>query len=131
MDNGHIKLYRSTLDSRVFANEKALKIWIWCLLKASYKNRFIPIVTGKGSTIVELKEGEFIFGRHTASKELKLKASTIYDWIKRFSSNEFQMITLKTVTHYSVITICNWGEYQGSENTDRQPTDNQPTQTIK
>ena len=34
---GWIKLHRKTLDSKVFQNEKLLKTFVWCLLKASHK----------------------------------------------------------------------------------------------
>ena len=38
-DKSYIKLFRKLLNSPIFENEKALKIWIWCLLKATHKER--------------------------------------------------------------------------------------------
>ena len=34
---GWIKLHRQLLDSLVFDNPDLLKVWIWCLLKASHR----------------------------------------------------------------------------------------------
>lgn len=77
-DISYIKLFRKLLNSPIFDNEKALKIWIWCLLKATHKER-IQLV---GQQKVELKKGQFVFGRKVASKELKMTQSTIYKYIK-------------------------------------------------
>lgn len=73
-----IKLYRKLLESPIFENEKALKVWIWCLLKATHIERNILV----GQQIVYLEKGQFIFGREKASKELKMTESTIYKYIK-------------------------------------------------
>ena len=39
MDNTWIKLYRKIINSPIWGNEKALKVWIWCLIKASHEDR--------------------------------------------------------------------------------------------
>lgn len=48
---GWIKIHRKLLESNVFDNEKALKVWLWCLLKATHKDQK-PII---GLQIVKLK----------------------------------------------------------------------------
>ena len=58
IDNGFILLSRSLLDSGVFQNMKWLKVWIWCLLKANHKKKFVPVKTGHGETVDEIKEGQ-------------------------------------------------------------------------
>mgnify|MGYP007034115816 CR=1 FL=1 len=66
MENtSYIKLFRKLLNSPIFENEKALKIWIWCLLKATHKKREQLV----GQQIVNLEKGEFVFGRKQASEE--------------------------------------------------------------
>ena len=42
---GYIKLYRKLLESPIFQNEKALKVWIWCLCKATHKE--IDVLVGR------------------------------------------------------------------------------------
>lgn len=77
-DETWIKLYRKILNSPIWENEKALKIWIWCLVKATHKER-VQLV---GQQEIKLKKGEFVFGRKKASEELKMTESTIYKYIK-------------------------------------------------
>ncbi len=113
---GHIKLYRKLLDHPVFAHEVPLKIWIWCLLKASFKSRSISVKCGKGYSIVCLKPGEFVFGRHTACEQLGISESTIYRWLQKFATKDWGLINIKVNNQYSIITICNWDSLQcGSE----------------
>lgn len=73
-----IKMYRKLLQSPIFENEKALKIWVWCLLKATHIEREQLV----GQQIVKLEKGQFIFGREKASDELKMTESTVYKYIK-------------------------------------------------
>lgn len=110
MDNGWIKLHRRLLDSEIFASQIGLKIWLWCLIKASHKRRFIPIKIGKGETTVAVAKGSFIFGRHSAEKELNINGSTVYKWIHKLQ--DVGMIKIESNNQYSIITICNYENYQ-------------------
>lgn len=133
MDNiGYIKLHRSLLDSEIFASEKGLKIWIWILLKANYKEKYIPLKIGKGQSTVKIERGQFLFGRFTAEEELNINGSTIYKWIKKME--DMEMIELESNNHYTVVTVCNYNDYnkyneesnsQGAAN--EQPTDSKRT----
>jgi len=91
---GYFKVHRKILESQVFAHQTALKIWIWCLAKVSYKERFVSVKIGKGETIIKVNPGEFIFGRFKAEEELNIDGSTIYKWINRFASPDFGMISI-------------------------------------
>ena len=128
---GSIKLARCILDSQVFAHQLALKIWIWCLCKATFKDRFVPLKIGRGEITVKLLPGQFIFGRFKAEEELGIDGSTIYKWIQKFASDEYDMIKIVSNNQYSIITICKWEEYQIHEKkkvtTKEQPSNNQVT----
>ena len=125
MDDGYIKLFRQSIDSWVFKHQTAWKIWTWCLMKASYKERSVPIKIGKGVTIVTIKEGEFIFGRNKAEEALNIDGATIWRWINKFADEKNNMVSLKVSSHYTIVTICNWAKYQNEENTSEQPLSNQ------
>ena len=56
-DETWIKLYRKILKSPIWENEKALKVWIWCLVKATHIER-IQLV---GQQKVLLEKGQFVF----------------------------------------------------------------------
>lgn len=128
MDSGFVKLYRGLIDSKVFANETTLKIWVWCLLRASYKDRTISLKIGKGSVFIHLKAGQFIFGRHRAEEQLGIRGQTVYRWLQRFETEEFSnMVNLEVHNQYTIVTICNWDSYQVEEAESEQPKNNQRT----
>ncbi len=108
-DKSYIKLFRKLLNSPIFENEKALKIWIWCLLKATHKERLQLV----GQQEVTLQKGQFVFGRKRASEELKMSESTIYKYIKLLE--KLQMISINSNNKFSVITVEKWEEYQVEE----------------
>lgn len=128
---GYFKVHRKILDSQVFAHQIALKIWIWCLAKVTFKERFVSLKSGKGFITVKLMPGQFIFGRFKAEEELNIDGSTIYKWMQKFASDEFDMIKIESNNQYSIITICKWEEYQNGESDEvtskEQPSNNQVT----
>ncbi len=83
MDRGWVKLYRKIVDSQVFQNADLLKVWIWCLAKATHKETWAKMQTGKGSTEVKLGVGQFVFGRLQAAKQLKMKPSSVRDRMQK------------------------------------------------
>ena len=106
---GYIKLHRKTLISSVFRSEKALKVFIWCLLKATHKERDELV----GLQTVHLEPGQFVYGRIKAAKELEMPQSTVNDIITSLKCQ--QLIRVKSNNKYSVVTIINWALYQGMD----------------
>jgi len=111
---GFILINRNLINSDVFASQKLLKIWIWCLCKANYKNRSVPLKTGKGEQIVSVKRSQFIFGRFKAEEELFIDGSTIYKSMQKLK--DMEMIKIDSNNQYSIITICNYDKYQTPKN---------------
>ncbi len=126
-DKSYIKLFRKLLNSPIFENEKALKIWIWCLLKATHKER-IQLV---GQTEVNLEKGQFVFGRKKAAEELQMTESTIYKYIKLLE--KLQMISVNSNNKFSVVSIEKWEDYQVEELKDnnKKTTKEQRSNTNK
>lgn len=118
MERGFLKLWRCTLDTDIWSNESLWRLWSWCLLKASYKERWVPISTGKGTTEVHLLPGQFIFGRKTAAKELKWTESTLYKRLQKLKT--LGNCNIESNTHYSIVTICKWSTYQPLEKEKEQ-----------
>ena len=114
----YIKLNRSLLESHSFANPNHLKIWIWMLLKANFKNAFVPINIGRGFITIEVKRGQLIFGRFKAEEELNINGNMIYRTIKQFE--ELGQIKVEVNSHFSLITICKYDSYQGQINESEQ-----------
>lgn len=108
------------MDERVFANPNLWQVWTWCLMKANHTEQiWSPIKTGRGYTEVEVMPGQFVFGRHTAAKELKMKPSTI--WKRMLKLQNLSFLNIQSNRQYSLITICNWTYYQERENEHEQP----------
>lgn len=138
MDNGFILLSRGILDSDVFASQKLLKIWIWCLCKANFKDKTVTHSRGVGEQIIKCKRGQFIFGRHKAEDELSIDGSTIYKSIKKLE--EMKMIKIDSNKSFSVVTICNYDSYQDvgkykvtrgkHDDTHRVPTESPQSNTT-
>jgi len=106
MNLGKIWLHRKLLEDIIFDNEKGLKVWLWCLLKASWKERIVLL----GRNKIKINKGQFIFGREKASEELKMSPSTAYFWMRFLRVNSY--INIKTTNKYSIISVKNWQKYQ-------------------
>jgi len=116
-DDGFILVSRSLEDSKVFQNEKWLKVWIWCLMRANHTTTQFPVKTGRGNTTVTLKRGQFIFGRNSAGKKLKMPPSTVRNIVYKLAT--WQNLDIKEDTHYSIVTIRNYEQYQNPESYKR------------
>lgn len=126
-DKSYIKLFRKLLKSPIWENEKALKIWLWCLLKATHIEREQLV----GQQIVHLEKGQFIFGREKASEELNMTESTVYKYIKLLE--KLQMISINSNNKFSIVSIEKWEDYQIEELKDNNKitTEEQQSNTNK
>lgn len=119
-DTSYIKLFRKILKSPIWDNEKALKVWIWCLLKATHKERDQLV----GKQLVHLKKGQFVTGRKSASDDLGINDRTIYDYLKLLK--KLNMISINSNNKFSVVSIEKWEDYQIEElKINNKPTTNE------
>lgn len=118
---GWIKLHRKLLDSPIFQNEKLFKVFAYCLMKASHKEHTQLV----GRRVVHLQKGQFVFGRKRASEELRLKESTVRDYVKLLE--KLGTIDIKSDNKFSVITVVNWAIYQNEEENSDSKNDNKST----
>jgi len=125
---GYVKLWRKTLESSMWENHNLLVFWIWCLLKATYKERIGKVEYQD----VPLVPGQFIFGRRKAAKETRLSERTIRTCCRHLEN--MGNLTIKTTQRFSVISIANWAKYQEEatqQATHQRPTDDPPATTDK
>lgn len=125
MLDGYIKLYRQSIESRVFKNADLWKVWTWCLMKANHEENWVPVITGKGETEILIKPGQFIFGRKSAAEELNMAESSIRNRIDKLKN--MKNIDVKPDSHYSIINIINWDSYQNNNKKQDRQKDNQRT----
>ena len=103
---GWIKLHRSMLESTVFANERKLKVFIWCLLRANPQ----PCEVRIGKTTIALERGQFLTSSLKAAEELGLGRHSIrgqLDGLQRDGA-----VAISSASKYSVITVVNYDVYQ-------------------
>lgn len=121
IDGDWVKLHRKILDSRVFSDPKALKVWVWCLCKAGYRDRWFDNT--------EIPAGSFVTGRKSGSAETHLDESSFYRAMQRLDS--WGMIAQKSNNRWTLVSICNWQLYQDAveaeRTTDEQRMNNQRT----
>lgn len=120
MKEGWIKLHRKLLDSPVFSNPKLLKVWVWCLLKASHEPYEVII----GLQTVGISRGQFVFGLNKASSELDIPIRSLRDYLNALKRNG--MVAIKTTNKYSVLTVENYDFYQDCSTKNGELTANKP-----
>lgn len=98
-------------------------------MRANHEQNWVPIKTGKGFIEVPVKPGQFIFGRQSAAKELKMKPSSVRNRMEKLKS--MQNLDIQQDSQYSIVSICNWDIYQPDKNktgqSTGQPEDSQRT----
>jgi hypothetical protein len=130
-DLGWIKLYRKSIQSRIFKNPHGWKVWCWILMKAQHSKKpsWVGIQTGKGTTSVRVFQGQFIYGKKSAVKELEMPGSTIDYWMKKLESSEFDMIIRHPTKNFTIIQVKNWNKHQGIQYTHQLYTNCTPIDT--
>lgn len=106
---GWIKLYRQSIESAVFQNEKLWKVWSWCLLRANHKATKI-LWNGRG---VKLEAGQFITGRFEGAEGCSMKPSTFWFWLQRLK--ELGNVDITSDNKSSIVTVINWNRFQVNE----------------
>ena len=118
-DDGWVCLHRRIVRSQVWLNPGLLKIWLWCLTRASYKERWVPVQTGWRNTEVHLQPGQFIFGRKKAAERLNMRPSTVRYRMQKLK--DMGNVDIRPESHWSIITINNWEIYQNIYAKNGQP----------
>ena len=127
--DGWIKLHRQIVSSSKFADPDILRLWIYCLTKASHKSGSVVIDKQE----VLLQPGQFITGRFALDEDYnkllsprkRIKDTTLWSWLKRLE--EWGDLDIKSTNKYSVVTVLKWHDYQETLTTELQQIDNKLT----
>lgn len=122
-NSGWVKIHRKILRSPIFDNANLLKVWVWCLCKATHEPRKNLV----GNQLVELEAGQFVFGRKSAAEELRLSESSAYRYMQILQ--KLEMLNIKTNNKFSVVTVMKWDICQGRGDVDKQQVDSSGTTT--
>ena len=119
--SGYTKLWRKLLGSEVWKNHDLTRFWIWCLLKATYKERQLL----RGHSVITLKPGQFVMGRSQAAAATGLSERRLRTCVKLLAT--LGNVTSEATSAGTVITVCNWQHYQSAPEENDQPNDQQVT----
>lgn len=99
---GWIKLHRRFAEWEWYKDSKMVHLFIHLLLKANHNNN-----TWKG---INIERGQLITSYDTLERQTKISTRSLRTCIKKLKMTG--EITNKTTNRYSIITICNYDEYQ-------------------
>jgi len=106
------------VETEIFKDPYLWQAWTYCLMKATRKDYTVRWRTGRGSILVPVKPGQFVFGRFVSANELGCPPSSIRNRIEILERTG--MLDIQPDTHYSIVTICNWEHYQSVEEEEGQ-----------
>jgi hypothetical protein len=131
---GFISLHRKLMDNPLWSDPNYLKLWIYCLFKASHKEHEQLI----GNQMLLLKRGQFVTGRKSLTEDMNRGVKpdqqlSEKSWSRYLKNLEkWQMLTIKVTNKFSVVTIEKYDFYQTfgaktDHQSDQQLTNNCPT----
>ena len=126
MERGWIKLWRKTVDSGILQHGKTLQVFIWLLIHATHKEENRSTRYG----IVKLQPGQVLIGRDELARVLKLSSRNTRTALKLLKTTG--VTTTEATSHFSIITLVKWVDYQGqphkvTNETTGQVTNSRPT----
>ncbi len=106
MKNGWIKMHRMLLDSSIFADAELLRVFLYCLLQASYRVMTVPI----GRQVITLQPGQLLYGRKAVSNRLGIGEGKLRGLMSQLE--EMGILTIESSNRYSIVTVLQWDVYQ-------------------
>ena len=99
------KVYAAITDHPVFSDSQALRAFLWCIRRACWKRTYSH---GKW-----IPRGSFWCGNRDAATECH---SSINTWRQAMAMLvELELVTLEATATHTLVTIVNYGKYQGDE----------------
>lgn len=115
--SGWIKLHRSIQDHFIydFSEPDKAMAWIDILLSASYQESKVKVK----STLFTVSKGQWLVSQVTLQKRWRMSQNKVKRLLKLLENDG--MIRLNANDLTSVITICNYNDYQDDERPNEQP----------
>lgn len=121
LETGYVKVWRRLERSRIFTSSEAVHVFIYLLFRAAREERKITV----GMIPVDLKPGQLVTGRKAISEATGINESKVYRVLELLKSE--QQIEQQTNSKFSIISICNWGRYQQTEQQTEQQVNSNRT----
>ena len=98
---GHIPISRLFLELPFYTEDKALKLFFHCLMRANYSRQ-----KWKGRYI---QRGQFVTSFRSLARELDWSNQAVRTQMKKLE--KYGELTHKSTQQYTVITVCNYNSY--------------------
>lgn len=121
-NKGYVLFYRDIMNHAIFTDPYLYKLFSYCIFKASHRDREVLI----DNNVINIKKGQFVWGRKVATNELNLNSPPKYQlsestWERKLKTLEkLSIINRKTNNKYTVVTIENWEVYQTTKQQSEQ-----------
>lgn len=113
---GWVKLHRKFIKWEWYGKSQMVHLFIHLLLKANHEDNMWQNIL--------IKKGQFVAGLHVLKAETGISIQSLRTCLERLkSTNE---ITIKSTNKYSIITICNYVDYQDTEINNNKEINNLP-----
>lgn len=128
---GYVRLYRSFLDWEWYDNDACVRVMLHLLLTVNWEPK-----KWHGQIV---HPGQLITSMEGLSKTLGMTRTSVRRTFDRLKSSG--EVTVQTNNHWTLVTLTNWAEYQGTDQpvsrpvsrplTDQRPTTDRPAATTK
>lgn len=117
---GWVKIYRKLKEWQWYHLSEMVHLFIHLLIEANHEDKM-----WRGT---EIKRGQCIVGREELSRQTGISEQTIRTCLKRLKSTS--EITIKSTNRFSIVTICNYDDYQDKDNDTNQQINQQSNQQL-
>lgn len=108
MHRGYVKIWRCIKDTGMMKNHGLFALWVHCLLSASHKDHTEYV----GNQAVDLRPGEFIFGRISWAAKIGGTEKELRVWMENLQKTR-RIKAVRRSSKFTVYSIINWELYQG------------------
>ena len=112
MDKGWIKLNRQIQDHWIWSDPEKLKAWLDILLMANHEAKKVGLREG----LITVKRGQFITSIGKLAERWKWSRERVRRFLKTLERDS--MITRKSDTFKTTITVVNYGKFQGERHSN-------------
>ena len=131
MGQGYIMVSREIFYT-IIDNKDLLQLYFKLHLGAVFRQKWVPVTTGRGITDVKLERGQVLYGRKSWAKALDMAESTLQNRVNTLE--KMGLISVKAVTHYSIVTICYYEGFVDDNSVEistNNPNKEQPITSTK
>lgn len=111
-DAGYVRIYRSLLGHPAFRNDAEALAFAWMVIRAQWR----PTRVRYKDRIIQLHRGQLAISVRDMANALDRDKAWVERLWKRLKSET--MLETASATGVSVVTICNYDDYQGDRDTD-------------